>query len=83
VTCRVVPIPGAGAAIVCGGKTPRNAPRCWECGKPADHQCDFPTGKKTTCDLHTCAEHRRPVGPNLDYCNKHPRPKAAATKEAP
>jgi hypothetical protein len=49
------------------------------CGRMSVALCDFPVGKTLggrplTCDAPMCAHHRTSVGPNIDYCPRHPKP---------
>jgi hypothetical protein len=70
--CRIVPLPGGGAAIVCG---PRGRQRRCACGQPATLLCDWKIkGKKSgRCDRPVCQQHATKVGPDKDLCPEHER----------
>lgn len=70
--CDKVPFEG-GIMVICGGRRSRR--RCAICRRDwATAQCDHPVlrnGRKGTCDLHICEQHRTPIGPNADLCPAH------------
>jgi hypothetical protein len=68
--CRRIPMPGGGAAIVCGPR--RRVKRC-ACGNPHTALCDWKvkTKKSGTCDKALCAECTTVPAPGKDLCPKH------------
>lgn len=68
--CRSIPMPGGGAAIVCGPRPPRTS-RC-QCGARAELVCDWPsdTRKSGTCDKPICETCARNVD-GKDFCPFH------------
>ena len=46
-------------------------PHCAECADAADHLCDYPVGRKKTCDRNLCEVHANEIAPNLHYCAAH------------
>lgn len=69
--CRVIPFPGGGAAIICGG---RKRPKCRWCENPSTKLCDFPVfgeGRKKTCSAPVCQGHHQHRGPDYDVCPDH------------
>lgn len=67
--CVHVQIPGGGGAIVCGGRARRRT--CSSCDQEGGYQCDWKTGKGTTCDAWVCASHAQEVGPDKHLCPAH------------
>ena len=49
----------------------RRVHACVECGLPASRQCDWKTGKHTTCDAYLCTRCAMPVDENKDLCRQH------------
>ncbi len=56
-----------GRMFVCGNL----GPHCAECADVGDHLCDYPVGKKRTCDRPLCELHANEIAPNLHYCAAH------------
>lgn len=67
--CARVKLPGGGFAIVCGHRGRVHA--CGSCGAVAELQCDWKTGKGTTCDAWICATCAQEVGPDKHLCPTH------------
>lgn len=75
--CTPVKLPNGDTAIVCSRR--RKPAPCKDCGRPSTVLCDFPSTIKpgTTCDRPLCGSCSKSVGPNLDYCLRHPSPEEA------
>lgn len=69
--CKTVPLPGGGAAIVCGPRERRR--KCRWCGRPADLLCDWkvPSRRSGTCDAPMCKDHSTSPAPEKDICPDH------------
>jgi hypothetical protein len=62
---------GQGVALVCGRL---RVPTCAFCGGISRLECDWPAGKKKTCDKKLCRGCALSAGPNVDFCPDHPVP---------
>jgi predicted small metal-binding protein len=54
-------------AIMCGDL----GPKCLDCGNVSDALCDFPVGRRKTCDRSICTHCSPDLQPNLNYCAAH------------
>lgn len=56
-----------GRMFMCGNL----GPHCAECADVSDYLCDYPVGRKKTCDRNLCEVHANEIAPNLHYCAAH------------
>jgi hypothetical protein len=61
---------GRVTATVCGGHRMRK--RCAFCSTGyVEKLCDFPVGRRGTCDAGICTRCAKSVGPDRDFCPRH------------
>lgn len=71
--CETVRMPGGGMGIICGRRHRRSKKPCAYpgCRYTVEVLCDAPTGPKGgTCDVGTCRQHAKRMGPDRDFCWK-------------
>ena len=70
--CNFVTLPNGGKAIVC---TSERRKLCFECGRPADRECDWkvPEHRSGTCDAPICSRCSYVPAPDKDLCPTHAR----------
>lgn len=59
-----------GGIIVCSSWRIRRGALC-KCGLVAAFMCDWPIGRRKTCNKPLCERCRVEAGPQRDYCEDH------------
>lgn len=65
---------GRPCTVIACSRGPRQRIPCSIPGCPngSEALCDWPmAGQHKTCDRELCRQHRKPIGPNRDYCPEH------------
>lgn len=66
-SCYIRDQPDGSRMFLCGNL----GPHCAECADVGENLCDYPVGRKKTCDRPLCDLHATEVAPNLHYCGAH------------
>lgn len=62
---------GKHIGFACGSFTLEQCLDCGDTVPPAEFLCDYPVGKRKTCDRKLCEKCARVVGRDMHYCDAH------------